>query len=72
MSTLVLHVGFFGRLISLYTRNFLRVQYLSHMVKVYQLQILIDVLLECRRLYKILMLSLVVIIIIVRNWVIIR
>jgi len=34
LSTLVMHVGFFGRLISLYTRNFLRVQYLSHMVKV--------------------------------------
>lgn len=36
MSTLVLHVGFFGRLISLYSRNFQRVQSLSHMVKVSQ------------------------------------
>lgn len=33
LSTLVLHVGFFGRLLSLYTRNFMRVQHLSHMVR---------------------------------------
>lgn len=33
LSTLVLHVGFFGRLLSLYTRNFKRVQQLSNMVR---------------------------------------
>lgn len=30
MSTLMLHLGFFGRLLALYKRNFLRVEYLTH------------------------------------------
>lgn len=29
MTTLILHLGFFGRIIALYKRNFLRVQYLT-------------------------------------------
>jgi hypothetical protein len=30
MSTLMLHLGFFGRLLALYKRNFLRVEHLTH------------------------------------------
>lgn len=32
LSTLILHLGFFGRLLSLYKRNFLRVKYLTRLL----------------------------------------
>ena len=33
LSTLILHLGFFGRLLALYNRNLLRVQYLTRLLK---------------------------------------
>lgn len=33
-STLILHLGFFGRLLTLYTRNLNRVKHLSEMLQV--------------------------------------
>jgi len=33
LSTLILHLGFFGRLLALYKRNLLRVQFLTRLLK---------------------------------------